>query len=507
MGKKGGTSWLSAVKRAFRSPTKDQSHDKISNRRREEPDKQEEDEEKKRDKRRWIFRKSTSQETVTQQTPLKAAVVNGTESATSAAEQKNAFAVAVANKAAAAEAAVATAQAAVVQARRALRALKGLVKLQALVRGYNVRKQAKMTLRCMQALVRVQSRFLDQRLRLSHDGTRESAFSDTNSVWESRYRQHISDRKSLSREGSSIADDWDERPHTVEEVKAMLQHRKEVALKREKNLSRALSQQISRALRSPSICDEDELEGRPKWLDRWTPAKPWDNRGRASTDQRVPVKTVEMDTSQPYSYLAPTCRKTNSNQYHQHQPQNQRPSSPMHRAQHSAPLHNPPITPSPSKTRPIQVRSASPRCLREDRSSVSSQTPSLRSNYYYTGRVGTHTSGSGNNAAALPNYMTATESAKARIRSQSAPRQRPSTPERGRNSSARKRLSFPVPESYGVGIGYGGYGHNLRSPSFKSVTGSHIGLEQQSNYSSCCNESLGGEMSPSSTSDLRRWLR
>ncbi|XP_030937105.1 protein IQ-DOMAIN 14-like isoform X1 [Quercus lobata] len=537
MGKIGGSSWLTAVKRAFRSPSKENG--KRSSRRREENE--QEEEEKKRGKRRWIFRKPSNQETITEHcqartvttttaniTPTTSAVTIATNTVSEAAdgEQRHAIAVAIAT-AAAAQAAVATAQAAVevvrltrpsifvrehyaavsIQtafrgylARRALRALKGLVKLQALVRGHNVRKRANMTLRCMQAMVRAQARVSDQRKKkLSTEGSIDSAISEPNSLWES----HFAERKSMfsmqSRDESSTADDWthwDDNPQTIEEIQVMLQKAKDAALKREKALANAFSHQMWRTGRE-KIASEEEPEEMPKWLDRWTTRKQWESRGRVSCDQREPIKTVEIDTYRPYSYSAPNSQRP-PHQHRCYQIQPQRHSSfsvasPVHRAHTNLTFHSP-ITPSPSKTRHLHVNSASPRCLREQRNNhPMPQVPSLGSTYNH----------------AMPNYMTATESAKARFRSQSAPKQRPSTPEREKTgSSVKKRLTFPIPDPCsGLGNAGGGFDFNSMSPCYKNIDGGNVGMEQRSNMSSCCTDSFGDETSPPSTNDLRRWLR
>lgn len=520
----GGTSWLTAVKKVFRSPTK-QINDKKSGRR--TVDHEQEEEEKKRGKRRWIFKKPTYQETIIQHYEAREAS-NGISEAADA-EQRHAIAVAMA-KTAAAQAAIATAQAAaevvrltrptrptsvsvgqhmaaiVIQtafrgylARRALRALKGLVKLQALVRGHNVRRRANKTLRCMQALVRVQARVRDHRKRLSsRESSLGSMLSDPNSLWGS----HFADRKSInSGDESSWADErirWDEQPQTLEEIKNMLQNNtKERALRREEDLAHVFSKQMWKPRdgheSEGDIIDESiSRRRRPRWeITRCS-------NGRMSCDQilREPIKTVEIDTY------------TKSNHHHHHQQQQHRSvvysaASPLHGAHRGSSVM---ITPSPYKTRSLQVHSASPRCQREEKV----HTPTQHSHR----PIGVSSS---NVAGPIPNYMAATESTKARFRSQSAPRQRPSTPERDKPcSAARKRLSFPVPKPGGVNDdGDVDYEYESKSPSFKDVHGccnsnsnNVVGIEQRWNMCSYPVESVGDEITfPPLNSDLRKWLR
>lgn len=179
-------------------------------------------------------------------------------------------------------------------ARRALRALKALVKLQAIVRGRLVRKQAAVTLRCMQALVRAQAHVKAHRIRMALEG-QPGLKSLTN---------HQVDPVEQAEEG------WCDILGSAEEVRTKLQMRQEAAIKRERAISYSLSTQQLRAspiltpgkkklvtpVRPPKL---DKSSFGWSWLDRWMAAKPWENR--LMEEVRVP----EIPCMSPLTKISP----------------------------------------------------------------------------------------------------------------------------------------------------------------------------------------------------------
>ncbi|KAL6348877.1 hypothetical protein AAG906_033533 [Vitis piasezkii] len=295
-------------------------------------------------------------------------------------------------------------------ARRALRALKALVKLQALVRGHIVRKQTADMLRRMQALVRAQARARAGRAQISessHSSGKSSQFHHPGPATPEKF-EHAIRAKNMKQDQSSI-------------------------LKR--NSSKASGR---------NIIDQDKTHLSRNWSDRRLDEGSWDQQGSSiragPTDDEKSDKILEIDTGKPNF----TPKRRNLFQSSHHGVASDQISHSFTTSKDST-THQ--TVPSPSS---CEVQSLSPLKFCQEVEEGSFCTADNSPQFYSaSSRAGssrrgpfTPTKSDGSRSylsgySDHPNYMAYTESSKAKVRSFSAPKQRPQY----ERSSSTKRYS------------------------------------------------------------------
>ncbi|GFP93288.1 protein iq-domain 14 [Phtheirospermum japonicum] len=292
-------------------------------------------------------------------------------------------------------------------ARRSFRALKGLVRLQEVVSGQNVKRQTVNAMKQMQLLVRVQTQIQSRRIQMlenQHQAYRnDKDVESTLSKW-------------MSEAGKN--ENWDDSVLTKEEIEARLRKKAEAIMKRERAMAYAYSHQLWKANPKSAHNPLDiRSNGFPwwwNWLERQLPET------STSQSQAAP-KNIALTPPRPTSEYKPSPRPHTPS----HKPANfnfDNHDSLTPRSSRSAAipvrphqLHTPARTP-PSKPRAFDAP------LKDDDSLMSCPPFSV------------------------PSYMAPTVSAKAKARANSNPRERfPRTP----GSESSRRFSFPLTPNVG----------------------------------------------------------
>ncbi|KAK3162386.1 hypothetical protein QOZ80_1BG0088930 [Eleusine coracana subsp. coracana] len=308
-------------------------------------------------------------------------------------------------------------------ARRALRALRGLVRLKSLVDGNAVKRQTAHTWHCTQTMTRVQTQIYSRRVKMEED--------------KQALQRQLQLKQQRELEKMKIDEDWDLTHQSKEQIEANLQMKQEAALRRERALAYAFSHQWRKSGRTvtPTFTDPGNPNWGWSWMERWMTARPWENRVTPEKDSKehVLIKTPSTNAVRTSVPRAISIQRPSTPNKSSRPPSRQSPSTPPSKA------------PSTSgKTRPASPRGSW--LYKEDDlrsiTSIRSERPRRQS----TGGASVRDDASLTSTPPLPSYMQSTESARAKSRYRSVLADKLEVSERAPlvHSVVKKRLSFPI---------------------------------------------------------------
>ncbi|XP_073123253.1 protein IQ-DOMAIN 13-like [Henckelia pumila] len=303
-------------------------------------------------------------------------------------------------------------------ARRSFRALRGLVRLQGVVRGQNVKRQTMNAMKQMQLLVRVQTQIHSRRIQmLENQALQHQAYKDDKEAASTLSKWTLKQQFEGGRN-----EDWDDSVLTKEEVEVRSQRKVEAVMKRERAMAYAYSNQLWKAnpksTQSPLNIRSNGYPWWWNWLERQLPAS-------GNSQNQATPKTLSFTPPRPISDYRASPQLLGRNYQETLTPRSSRSAIPVRAKQFQTPGRTPPQATGIkySKPRSSAANSAYDIPLKDDDSLISCPPFSV------------------------PNYMTPTVSAKAKVRANSNPKDRsvPVTP----GNDSKRRFSFPLTPNIG----------------------------------------------------------
>ncbi|XP_039001997.1 protein IQ-DOMAIN 14-like isoform X1 [Hibiscus syriacus] len=323
-------------------------------------------------------------------------------------------------------------------ARRNFRALKGLVRLQGVVRGHNAKRQTITAMKYMQLLVRVQSQIHSRRIQmLENQAWRQAQFKNDKGA-ESAYG-----RWTFNQASEAGNENWDDSVLSKEEIEARMQRKVEAVIKREKAMAYAYSHQLWKdTTKSPYTGLSDIRSAGFPWWWNWLERQV----SPAYAPENQALKTFQLTPSRPNSELKPSSRpQSSSKQQVQQFTFDNIIDIPTPKSTRST------IIPA---TRPMQTPPPPSRLTLTPQATSSGLSNSKHSRP--RGSIGVNSpmnfpakdddSLTSCPPFSVPSYMAPTVSAKAKVRANSNPKERfMATP----GSESKRRLSFPLTQGIG----------------------------------------------------------